>query len=105
MGDSGGAAAGFANTADLPARLRDAGVAPERVEDLLAGRAVEGLNFRLVVNMPGRVAGSWVVEPGAPRTIDVASSVSHRARPGLLGVAVLAGFGTLFRLRRQSRQS
>ena len=67
---------------------------------LLAGRAAEGLRFRLVVALPGTTR-SWVVEPGSPLPVDVASSVSTPARPVLLGVAVTSGLVVLFRLRRR----
>jgi hypothetical protein len=100
VGARSGAATGFANTPDLPARLRDAGVDPGRVAELLAGRAAEGLRFRLVVALPGTTR-SWAVEPGSPQPVDVASSVSAPARPVLLAVAVTSGLVVLFRLRRR----
>lgn len=105
LGETAGAATGFANTPDLPGRLRVAGIDPDRVEQLLAGRAAEGLDFRLVVAMPGRGEESWTVEPGAVQSVDVASAVSHRARPVLLGVAVMAGLVVVFRLRRSPAQT
>jgi hypothetical protein len=98
VGPGASAATGFANTPDLPARLRDAGVDPGRVEDLLTGRAAEGLHFRLVVALPGNTQ-SWDVVPGSPQPVDVASSVTDRARPALLAVAVLSGLTALVRLR------
>jgi hypothetical protein len=100
VGPGASAATGFANTPDLPARLRDAGVDPGRVEELLADRAAEGLHLRLVVALPGRTQ-SWAVEPGAPRAIDVASSVTDPVRPALLAVAVISGAAVLWRLRRR----
>ena len=90
---------GFGNTPDLSARLRDAGVDPGRVEELLARRAADGLHFRLVVALPGRTE-SFEVTPGAARSIDVASSVGDRKRPVLLAVAVASGLIVLVRLRR-----
>ena len=99
VGAGGAAATGFANTPDLAARLRDAGVDPARVEELLAARAAEGFHLRLVVDLPGRME-SFDVRPGAPQTVDVASSVGDPVRPVLLAVAVLTGLIVLFRLRR-----
>jgi hypothetical protein len=96
----GAAATGFANTPDLPARLRDAGVDPDRVAELLAGRAADGLRFRLVVALPGKTR-SWAVETGSPQPVDVASSVTTPARPALLAVAVVTGLIVLLRLRRR----
>ncbi|HEV7862205.1 MAG TPA: hypothetical protein VGR20_05870 [Acidimicrobiia bacterium] len=98
------AATGFANTPDLTARLRDAGVDPGRVEALLAGRAADGLHLRLVAAVPGR-RQAWAVAPGSPQTVDVSSSVSDRRRPALLAVAVLSGLAVVVRLRRRTPQS
>jgi hypothetical protein len=100
LGTGGDAATGFANTPDLPARLRDAGVDPGRVEALLAGRAAEGLHLRLVVALPGRTE-SWTLQPGPPTTVAVASSVTDRTRPALLAVAVVSGGAVLRRVRRR----
>jgi len=99
LGPGAAAATGFANAPDLKARLRDAGVDPARVEALLAGRAADGLHFRLDVDLPGKAA-SFEVKPGEARTVDLSSSVNDRARPFLLGVSVLTGLMVLFRLRR-----
>jgi hypothetical protein len=104
LGPGAAAATGFANAPDLRARLRDAGVDPGRVEELLAGRAADGLHFRLDVALPGKTA-SFEVKPGAAQAIDVSSSVSDRTRPVLLGVAVVCGLIVLFRLRRQVTQT
>lgn len=104
VGRGAAAATGFANAPDLTARLRDAGVDPVRVQELLVGRAAEGLHFRLVVALPGRTQ-SWDVRPGAPQVVDVSSSVSDWARPALLAVAVVSGVTALVRLRRRTRQS
>jgi hypothetical protein len=105
VGPDAAAATGFANTPDLPARLRDAGVNPDRVEELLAQRAAEGLGVRLVVELPGRAAEEFEVRPGKPATVDIASETSDRARPVLLAVAVVTGLIVLFRLRRRTSQS
>ena len=99
------AATGFANSSDLPARLRDAGVDPGRVEELLAGRAAEGLHLRLVVDLPGRTPQTFEVRPGAPATVDISSETSDRRRSVLLAAAVLSGLVVLLRLRRRSSQS
>jgi hypothetical protein len=95
------AATGFANSPDLPGRLRDAGIDPGRVEALLAGRAGEGLHLRLVVALPGRTR-SWALQPGSPQPVEVASSVSDRTRPALLAAAVLSGLAALARMRRRA---
>jgi hypothetical protein len=100
LGPGASAATGFGNAPDLKARLRDVGVDPGRVEDLLAGRAVEGLHFRLDVALPGRTE-TFEVRPGTAQAIDVSSSVSDRTRPVLLAVAVLTGLIVLVRLRRR----
>jgi hypothetical protein len=100
LGSGAAAAIGFANVPDLKARLRDAGVDPGRVEELLAGRAADGLHFRLDVAVPGKTA-SYEVKPGAAQVVDLSSSVSDRARPVLLGVALVGGVIVLFRLRRR----
>jgi hypothetical protein len=100
VGPAADAATGFANTPDLKARLRDAGVDPGRVEALLSGRAAEGLHLRLVVALPGRTR-SWTLEPGSPQAVDVRSSVADRTRPALLAVAVVTGLAALSRLRRR----
>ena len=98
LGPGAAAATGFANSPDLPARLRDAGVDPDRVAQLLAGRAGEGLHVRLVVGLPGRTR-SWDLGPGRPQAVDVASSAPSWARPVLLVVALLGGATVLRRLR------
>lgn len=99
VGPGAAAATGFANAPDLKARLRDAGVDPGRVEELLVGRAAEGIHFRLDVALPGK-STTFEVRPGAAQAIDVSSSVSDRARPVLLVIAVVAGLIVLVRLRR-----
>jgi hypothetical protein len=99
LGSGAAAATGFGNAPDLKARLRDAGLDPGRVEELLAGRAAEGLNVRLVVDLPGRTQ-TFDVRPGAPQAVDVSSSVTDRIRPVLLAVAVLSGLIVAVRLRR-----
>jgi hypothetical protein len=91
-------AASTAGGSDLEARLRDAGVDPGRVEELLAGRAAEGLHFRLDVALPGKEA-SFEVRPGAAQAVDVSSSVTDRRRPVLLVVALVSGVIVLLRLR------
>lgn len=99
VGPGAAAATGFTNAPDLKARLRDAGVDPGRVEELLAGRAADGIHFRLDVALPGESA-TFEVRPGAAQAIDVSSSVSDRARPVLLVIAVVTGLIVLVRLRR-----
>lgn len=99
LGPGAAAATGFANAPDLEARLRDAGVDPGRVAELLAGRAADGFHFRLDVDLPGR-AETFDVRPGAAQAIDITSSVSDRTRPALLAVSVLTGLIVLVRLRR-----
>jgi hypothetical protein len=101
LGPGGSAVTGVANSPDLPGRLRDAGVDPERVAELLAGRAAEGFALRVVVELPGKTE-SWVLEPGSPpRAVDVASAVDHRLRPSLLAAAVGLAAAVVFRLRRR----
>jgi hypothetical protein len=100
LGAGMAAATGFGNTPDLSDRLRDAGVDPERVEELLADRAAEGFHLRLVVDLPGRTE-TFEVSPGAARAVDVSSSVSDRKRPVLLALAVAGGLIVLLRVRRR----
>jgi hypothetical protein len=100
LGAGMAAATGFGNTPDLSARLRDAGIDPARVEELLAGRAADGFHFRLVVALPGR-SETFDVTPGAARPVDISSSVSDLKRPVLLALAVVAGLIVLVRLRRR----
>lgn len=105
LGAAGGPASGLANSPDLPARLRAAGIDPDRVAELLAGRAADGFALRLVIELPGET-GSWELQPGAPpRTIDLASSVDDRLRPSLLVVAVVLAAVVAFRLRRRVAQT
>ncbi len=104
LGPGAAAATGFANAPDLKARLRDAGVDPGRVEELLAGRAADGFHLRLDVDLPGKSA-TYEVRPGAAQTIDMTSSVSDPTRPVLLAVAVLCGLIVLVRLRGRARQT
>ena len=104
LGPGAAAGTGFANVPELKARLRDAGVDPGRVEELLAGRAADGLHVRLDVELPGKTA-SFEVKPGAAQTVDVSSVVSDPARPVLLGIAVLTGLIVLVRLRRRVTQT
>ncbi len=102
LGADAEAATGFDNVPDLKSRLRDAGVDPGRVEELLAGRAAEGMNVRLVVDLPGR-SQTFDVRPGSPQVVDVSSSVADRRRPVLLAVAVLSGLVVAVRVRRGRR--
>lgn len=97
-----GAVTGFANSPELAARLRDAGVDPDKVAALLAGRAADGFHLELVVALPGR-SESFAVAPGAPRSVDVSSTATDRARPALLVVAALCGAAAVGRARRRSR--
>ena len=103
LGRGATAATGFANAPDLEARLRDAGVDPGRVAELLAGRAADGFHVRLDVALPGK-SGTFDVTPGAAQAIDVSSSISDRTRPALLAVAVLTGLIVLLRLRRRAHK-
>jgi hypothetical protein len=96
---------GLANSPELPDRLRAAGVDPDRVAALLAGRAAEGFAVQVVAKLPGTTE-SWTLEPGSPsQPIDVASSVDDRRRPMLLVVAVGSAVAVLLRLRRRPGQS
>jgi hypothetical protein len=104
LGPAAAAVTGFANAPDLEARLRDAGVDPGRVKELLAGRAAEGFRFRLVVALPENSA-TFEVRPGEPRAVDVSSSVNDTARPVLLAVAAVTGLIVLVRLRRRAPRS
>jgi hypothetical protein len=101
LGPGAVAATGFAGSPELRARLRNAGVDPGRVEELLAGRAAEGLHLRLVVALPGRTR-SWALQPGSPQAVDVASTVTEWTRPALLAVAVVSGLAAVVRLRRRA---
>jgi hypothetical protein len=103
LGPGASAATGYANAPDLKARLRDAGVDPGRVEELLADRAADGFHFRLDIALPGK-STTFEVSPGAAQAIDVSSSVSDRTRPALLAVAVLTGLIVLVRLRRRAHK-
>jgi len=100
LGPGAAAVTGFTNTPDLAARIRDAGVDPGRVAELLAGRAADGFHLRVDVALPGK-SETFEVEPGAAQTVDVSSSVSERRRPVLLAVAVVGGLVVLLRLRRR----
>lgn len=100
LGPGAAAVTGFANAPDLAARLRDAGVDPGRVAELLAGRAADGFHLRVDVALPGKSA-TFEVKPGAAQAIDVSSSVTDRRRPVLLAVALVSGLLVLFRLRRR----
>jgi hypothetical protein len=99
LGAGAVAATGFGNSPDLAARLRDAGVDPDRVESLLAGRAADGLHLRLVVDLPGGTR-SWTVAPGPSRPIDVSSTAIDWRRLGLLILAAASGIAVFRRLRR-----
>jgi hypothetical protein len=99
LGAKAAAVTGFGNVPDLSARLRDAGVDPGRVQELLGERAADGFHFRLVVDLPGRTE-SFELQPGTARQVDVASSVADRKRPVLFGVAVVSGLIVLIRVRR-----
>lgn len=105
VGPGSAAATGFANAPDLPARLRDAGIDPARVEELFQQRAADGFHLRLVAELPGRPAETLEVRPGAPATVDLSSETSDRRRPVLLAAAVLTGLVVVIRLRRRSSQT
>ena len=102
LGEGAAAATGFGNTPDLAARLRDAGVDPDRVESLLAGRAADGLHLRLVVALPGGTR-SWTVEPGPPRAVDASSSAIDWSRLVLLALASASAVAALRRLSPRRR--
>jgi hypothetical protein len=102
LGTGATAATGFANTPDLAARLRDAGVDPDRVESLLAGRAADGLHLRLVAALPGGNR-SWTVEPGPSRAIDVSSRAFDWSRLALLLLAAVSAVTALRRLSPKRR--
>ena len=104
LGPGAAAATGVGNVPDLKARLRDAGVDPGRVEELLASRAAEDLHLRLEVAVPGKAA-SFEVKPGEPQALDISSVVSDRRRPVLLVVALVGGVIVLVRLRRRVTQT
>jgi hypothetical protein len=104
LGPGAAAVTGVGNAPNLDARLRDAGVDPDRVAELLAGRAAEGFHFRLDVDLPGK-SQTFEVRPGAGQAIDLSSTVSDRTRPALLAVAVLTGLIVLVRLRRRPAQT
>lgn len=103
LGPGAEAVTGFGNAPDLPARLRDAGVDPGRVAELLAGRALEGFHLRVDVDLPEE-SMTIEVTPGSAQTIDVSSTVSDPIRPALLVVAVLTGLIVLVRLRHRARR-
>ena len=102
LGSGAAAATGFGNAPDLAARLRDAGVDPDRVEHLLAVRAADGLHLRLVVALPGETR-SWAVGPGSPGPVDVSSSAADWDRLALLALAALSAAVALTRLRRRAK--
>lgn len=105
LGPAGSAVSGLANSPELPGRLRAAGVDPDRVAELLTGRAAGGFAVQVVTKLPGKTE-SWTLEPGSPsQPIDVASSVDHRLRPALLVVAVGLSAVVVFRIGRRRRQS
>lgn len=105
LGPAGSAVSGLANSPELPARLRAAGVDPDRVGELLAGRAAGGFAVHVVTKLPGRTE-SRTLEPGSPpQSIDVASSVDDRLRPALLVAAVGLAAVVVFRMRRRPGQS
>jgi hypothetical protein len=101
LGPGAVAATGLANVSDFAGRFRDAGVDPDRVQQLLAGRAAEDLHLRLVLALPGRTR-SWALQPGAPVAVDVSSSVIDWARPTLLALAAISAAAVLARLRRRA---
>ena len=104
LGPGAAAVTGFANAPDLKARLRDAGVDPGRVEELLAGRAADGFHFGLDVELPGKTV-SFEVRPGVSQTIDVSSTRRDLGRPVLLLIAILSGLVALVRVRRGTTQT
>lgn len=102
LGAGAASATGFANTPDLAARLRDAGVDPGQVESLLAGRAADGLHLRLVVALPGATR-TWTLEPGPPRPVDLSSSAIDWSRLVLLLLAAVCAVAALRRLSPKRR--
>jgi hypothetical protein len=83
----GTAATGFENAAGLAGRVRAAGVDPKRLEELLASRAAEGFQLRIVVDLPGRDERAWDVPLGQRVEIEASSTAPDRARPALLALA------------------
>lgn len=81
------AATGFDNAPGLAERLADAGVDAERVAQLLASRAEDGVRLSVVVDLPGAEARRWEVAVGERREVAVTSSVTDWVRPALLAVA------------------
>ena len=104
LGTGAAAATGFANSPDLAARLRDAGVDPDKVAQLLAGRAAGGLHLRLVVDVAGQ-SRSWALQPGAPVPVDVTATAVDWGRPVLLAVAAIGGVTVVRRLWRRPKQT
>jgi hypothetical protein len=102
LGAGAAAATGFGNAPDLAARLRTAGVDPDRVESVLAGRAADGLHLRLVIALPGGTR-SWTIESGPPRPIDVSSSAVAWPRLALLLLAAASAVVALRRLSPKRR--
>jgi hypothetical protein len=85
----GAGATGYANAAGLADRVRQAGVDPKRLEELLTSRAVDGFRLRVVVDLPGRDPQSWDVPVGGRVDIRAMSTAPERTRPGLLLLAVV----------------
>lgn len=101
----GAAATGFANARDLPERLREAGIDPKRVAELLTSRAAEGFALRVVVDLPGEERANtttrrgeepaWETPLGERVEVTASSSVSDRLRPALLAVAAVLALAAL----------
>jgi hypothetical protein len=98
-----GRATGIANAPDLPERLREAGIDPHRLAELLASRAAEGFDLEVVVDLPGQERANtpdrrrgnplWRAPLGQRLEISASSSVADRFRPALLVLAALLALG------------
>lgn len=87
--DDGAAITGFDAGGRLAERAQAAGVDPERVRRLLAGRAEDGLEVKVTASLPGREgAASWPLAPGQERSVSASSSVRAWSRIALLAAAV-----------------
>lgn len=91
----GAGATGFENAVGLAERIRQAGVDPSRVEELITGRAVEGFRLRVVADLPGD--GEPVAKDvpfGETIELVATAETADRSRPVLLvlaaGLAVAA---------------
>ncbi len=101
---NGAGATGFGNAGGLAERLKDAGVNPVRVEELLTARAVEGFGLRVVADLPGD--GDPVAKDvpfGEMVELVATAQTADRARPVLLVIAAVLAAWTLALLRADGR--